>query len=539
MSAFEMNSSVFAQQSFKYERTMITTDVFNFDKPFHFGVLNLTAVENSVLQEKSRDFIITCDNSASMEDVCSDGKTKFQHSQHTVKNMVRYICKNVPSSYITIYSFNDKMVCVVERTALTVENMTSILEKIDTVYPDGATNIEKALEKVHASIDLIKKMAPENEICHVFMTDGDVTRGSDNASILSQLVDITVFNAFIGYGKDHNSQLLSAIAEKGKQHSYRFIDAIENAGIVYGEILNEFLYKILTNVELTVTNGYVYDYKTDTWVQSLEIDNIVSEGQKTYHIISADDPDTCTVQLIGQNMTGETECFWFASPTQVEELDPYIFRQRAMQLMYRCKQLFLERKMFSYKNVDKYNFGAQPPKDNVTPLKKSLREFLKEMKDYMKEMGLTKDNFMRNLCDDIYVCFNTLTSENGDMFITSRHSSQGSQRAYSAKYDPAEYREEYAPVELCFQRTATGYCGVSDNSASLVQDELGETGQAHEYDPLIDHQLSDFASAPYKTPRATSIMRDLSIGVTSSDVFYIEKDSMDGEYGSDVEIEKY
>ena len=57
-----------------------------------------------------------------------------------------------------------------------------------------------------------------------------------------------------------------------------------------------------------------------------------------------------------------------------------------------------------------------------------------EMKKYMTDNELEDDGFMKNLCDDIYVCTKSLTADTnlGNMYLTTRGVSQGNERAYNA-----------------------------------------------------------------------------------------------------------
>jgi len=516
-------TTIFASSSIEFEEKMLNPEVIEPEQPVHFGVFQFEAVENLDLKQVPRDFIFTGDNSASMEDLCKDGRSKFKHSQHTLKNMVRYIHKNIPLASVTIYSFNDKTVCIVERTALTDENIQDVLAKIDTVYADGSTNIENALTEIKKCVNLIQEtFSPENEIYHVFMTDGDVTSGSSDVSVLKKLIVSSISNYFIGFGKDHNSQLLNAICENEQNNSYRFIDTIENSGIIYGEIMNEFLYKILTNVKVTVTNGLIYDYKNNIWTSSLTIDNIISENKKTYHIISSS-PESCIIELIGKNLQNEDITpILFSEVNMVEQLQNYIFRQRTMQLMYKCKIVS--------KGKSTYSYGRLHLETEYKVLKTELRSFLDEMKKYMEENNLKKDKILKNLCDDIYICYHVLFRSDAQMYINSRHASQGSQRSYSARYEDERQTDNYYDAPFSTSRQCSSY--VVDCAASLVT----ESNDSEISTIILDHQLSNFADAPYTTPRATSMMRELSQGVETSDIFYddVPLESNDPEISNNI-----
>ena len=60
-----------------------------------------------------------------------------------------------------------------------------------------------------------------------------------------------------------------------------------------------------------------------------------------------------------------------------------------------------------------------------------LDAFLQELKEYMSDNDINDDVFMQTLCDDIYITIRSLTSKYGGMYLHTRSSSQGRERAYN------------------------------------------------------------------------------------------------------------
>ena len=54
----------------------------------------------------------------------------------------------------------------------------------------------------------------------------------------------TITNAFVGFGIDHDTVLFNKLGNLTNS-GYYFIDKLENAGLVYGEILHGVFYKYL------------------------------------------------------------------------------------------------------------------------------------------------------------------------------------------------------------------------------------------------------------------------------------------------------
>jgi hypothetical protein len=490
-----------------------------------FGILTLNAVSCGI-SEQEQDFVFTIDHSGSMSDRCSDGRTKIQHINHTLKNMILYFHDNrIINLHVTVFAFDDKFVTVLERTRISATNLQEILIKIDCIQPRGSTNIELALIETGKYIAQLRDENPLHSINHIFMTDGDATEGSKDHKVLKSLVDPSVENAFIGFGVNHDSLLLGNISDY-KKSSYHFIDALEKAGLVYGEILHGILYKYLTEVEVCIQNGLVYDFKTNQWLDKLFIGDISGEANKTYHLIS-NTPDNCTIMLSCKN-SGEEHFF------RVPELiNPdanhikYIYRQKTLELLFEVGNLQKNKLeanklcdfdcfttlTMSRQDADNYTSKMTAIKDEEKLLKEKLRTFFEQIKKYMSDNNLNDDSFLKNLCDDIYISHRTLGTTYGAMYTTARQTSQGTQRCYTVSHTPQD-DQELTNINTPFTifraprmlRQTNHYhtpnlFGDFNNNMSLLNP-----------DELI-HNLSSFAEAPYLTPTATRLMRDVSCNI--------------------------
>jgi hypothetical protein len=408
---------------------------------------------------------------------------------------------------ITIKSFDNSIYEVVTRTKITEENIGEIISKIDKIIPKGSTNIELALRDSIDEISEIKRLYPNNNISHIFMTDGEATDGSKDINILKNIVHPEVTNAFIGFGIDHDSTLLNGISSIGKS-SYYFIDKLENAGLVYGEILHGIIYKILNNVEITIENGLIYDFKNNKWEQSLQICDIVSECNKTFNIISSN-PDECKASIKGT--TDNFIILFPSTPIKLDEechdLTSHIYRQRTLQLLYEVNN-FCNRKretdiyddIFTnirniVSNEVKNNFNFNEEKKN---LKSKLINFIEEIKKYMNDNNLNEDKILKNLCDDIYICYRTFDTKFGAMFCTARRTSQGTQRQYTASN--TLYVSDNSISNRQFRTSSPPHLFRQSNMISLNNIDTDD----------LSHEVSDYSDTPYLTPQATQVMREIS-----------------------------
>ena len=453
-----------------------------------FGLLSLKAI-TTPLTELEQDFVFQVDCSGSMSDICSDGRTKMQHILHTLRNMILYFKENPSLKVnITIHAFDDTIYKIVERTLVNESTYDKIITEINTIVPRSCTNIEQALNDTKEIITQLVAQYPNTTKSHIFMTDGQATAGNIRYSDLRNLIDNTITNIFIGFGLDHDSKLLNAIS-KDKNSNYYFIDKLENAGLVYGEILHGIVYKFLKNVEISITDGLIYDYKTNTWNNTLKIGEIVSESSKFYHLISN---NTCRVQITGKRVDDGSDIL-VNIPIQEESVDltKYIYRQRTQQILFK---------------INNFNKNKNSVEDEQNNLKTEMKEIFDELKKYISDNNLTNDILLKNLCDDIYICYRTFGTSLGDMFCCARENSQGQQRAYTATNIPNsqdfDQGFDQGPVSCIRRQNAMNFRSINNN---------------FEYDDPndIQHQLSDSTCTPYRSQTMSHVMRSVTSGVRS------------------------
>ncbi len=552
-------ADLFIENALKFENKNINTEYVPVElNDAKFGIINLKTIAKTVT-EQEQEFIFMIDCSGSMSDMCSDKRSKMQHIIHTLKNMILYFKENSNIKvHITIYAFDDHIFDILDRSPVTNENFAEIIQKVDSIVPRDSTNIEIALSKVREYVNKIKTDYPNSNICHIFMTDGEVTTGEKSAEILSELVDRTITNAFIGFGIEHDADLLATIGT-GEKTNYYFVDKLENSGLVYGEILHDILYKFMTNVRLTVQNGLIYDFKKNIWSETLNVGEIVSESNKIYHIVSSGTED-CFVTITGTIGSEQNFEVIISGQIQEEDLTKYIYRQRTLQYLYGVKEFILRKKNCDYNDDNDRdellfsrivnNYNAFCKEENA--IKQCLQTFMKEMKKYMKDNNLTQDKFMKNLCDDIFICYRTFNTKFGNMYVNARQSSQGSQRYYAVRETPRNlnlsiddfYNDDDNDSSIIYSELASssmlnripaapklkrhknnsfdnnvfGFDLSNINNLNLDEVNLDEVNldDANMDDSNMDdsnfehHEMSNVDDDPYLTPNSTQIMREIS-----------------------------
>jgi len=490
----------------------------------NFGVLNIQATTVNETTDEL-DFLFVIDCSGSMSDMCADGRTKMQHIIHTLKNMILFLTGNKNMNVnITINAFDSKWYSIVPRIRLTDENHNEILKKINNIQPNGSTNIEFALTCAAEQIGLIQTLYPDNRINHIFMTDGEATCGSTNFQLLRGLVSQSVSNAFIGFGINHDSALLNSLSV-GIKSEYYFIDKLENAGLVYGEILHSIVYKVLKDVTIYIENGMIYDYKNNSWTNTLEIGDIVSEANKFYNIVS-DDYECCSAKLID----GNSDIYSFVKEDK-QDLTIHMFRQRTLQLLYEANLVTNNNRSNNYHPVQK-----RMNTEDCMKMKEKLTHLMNEMKQYMDQdqhqnqyQHQDQNNkFIKNLCDDIYICHRTFGTKYGGMYCSARQRSQGTQRQYTVSAPPLHndgYFDSIMTQNMFSHRTPVRrnlYRSIGvlndniENENHINDDPYSIFDRPTIVNTMFDHDLSDFTSSPYLTAQATQVMRFVSSGMNKS-----------------------
>ncbi len=526
----DITTSILSQNTICFETRNLDTALIPVTlNDAKFGILNINAV-TATETNSELEFLFVVDCSGSMSDMCSDGRSKMQHIIHTLKNMIRFFAENPKVNvFVTVNAFDDQIYHIIPRTKIDDNNLSEIEHKIEKIVPRNSTDIEFALKESAKNINELIQNNPNNIISHIFMTDGEATSGSSDLNVLKNLVISNVYNAFIGFGIDHDSALLNEISSVGKS-GYYFIDKLESAGLVYGEILHGIVYKLLTNAKVIIENGLIYNFKTNEWTNCLEIGDIVSEANKTYNIAS-NDIENCKVKI--QATMNDIVIDFPSNLLESVNLTQHLFRQRTLQLLYEINEYNKKKRLPNLNNTGLFRFIRNFPQEvnneetsqNETNLIEKIETLFKEMKAYMTENGLENDKFMKNLCDDIFICHRTFGTRFSNMYCTARQTSQGTQRCYTVSHtqniDEPTFQMPRA-TNYIMNNNNTVYESDSDNDVDYEFDAAPSFRSAPafrsapfgifantNFEPL-EHVVSNFDDAPYLTPQATNVMRYVS-----------------------------
>jgi hypothetical protein len=375
-----------------------------------FGKIKLN-INKFPITKKHLDMEFNVDNSGSMSFSTLDEKTKMEHMNFTVENILRYLQEHGVSVNVCVNTFDDKIKNIVKSQELNSENIENIAAQIRKIRPNGGTNIEEVL-KMEASFK--KQENYSSERIFLMFTDGQATNGITDKKKLKEISDKiseTTTIITIGCGMDHDYELLNSIASR-KNSNYKFIGKLEEAAMACGEVLDKILNKILKNVEISVQNGEIYDWKTNTWTNKIQTENIVGECDKTYNIRSLT-PAEFSITINGIIVeTYEPFEYSIIEKNMDQDLKKDEWRQKTLELLY---------------EVNEYNKTRADNLDLIKELKSKLKELMINMKKYMDDNKLRDDLFMKMLTDDIFTAHTTFGTAHGHMYVASRQTSQATQ----------------------------------------------------------------------------------------------------------------
>ena len=263
---------------------------------------------------------------------------------------------------------------------------------------------------------------------------------------------------------------------------------------------------------------------------------VVGESDKIYHV-ATHAPDACWISVSGNKLDGAVmEPLVALKRDGWATLDKYIYRQRTLQHLYIIND-FVKRQ---YNNNDHNVFGIldrpateQPIIDEQKQIRDALRAFIDEMKNYMTTNNLTHDSFMKNLCDDIYICYRTFTTKYASMYAAARQSSQGAQRCYTVNHTPQDDAAEHmyrTPPRL----NRKGRGGIPPPPILSRSNPRGASmltfpDLENVFDNDIIHKVTRFddTQSPYRTPGSVTLMRALSNAPGKNDDDEIESQCAD------------
>jgi len=399
---------------------------------YSFGILKVNIQQNKKKEQKEnikpQHFIFTIDTSKSMDYRCRDKKTKLDHIKFTLENMLLMLANIEINISIQINTFNNDAKTYIPITQVNQENISDLIEKINNIKSYGSTNLEDALKLAKQDILDYKEQHPFHNINHILLTDGVPTKNATDHHILKEYILEDYSNIFLGYGSDHDPILLGGLTNY-IHGSYFFIDALEKASFVYGEIIHNIMNTLMEDVIYSLKNAELYNYVTNTWVTELKEGQIINGLEKIFQIRSTN-PINAQCSITG-TIHEKTLITIYAYPylnKKQENLTVYAFRQKTQELLFEAKQYSLlsnPKPNYIFTNNYFTNKNRKEP-----TLKQTIYDFLQFVIKYRKENDLEQDKFTKMLCDDLFISYKTIGTDRCSIYTAARQTSQGRQTTY-------------------------------------------------------------------------------------------------------------
>lgn len=481
-----MSSSVLQSNVLFHDPTIVIPNLEidpSSDSDAQFGILTYTFTQTPVTKKKVY-ITFTLDQSGSMAI-----ENRMLSTKVTMCNILRYIAKthtdNGVQVFVHIIGFDTHINILTpgDFVQITDQNLEKWCATVDReLYPRGETDIEQALNYAKTMISKTQSVYPENEYYHLFLTDGEITVGSNNIDVLRKSLNPTIGNIFIGFGKDHNAILLTRLAKscelsqpmseeeedsdaeydygvsRSNNNLYRVIETIENAPLVYSDIMFSIMYGAVKRGYIHVVNGQIYNSETSEWLTNISVGTLDAEKTATFYIRSS------TPDMIECYLTGDTEyinrhsekTIEYSAPVPILELDDGTL-DRSNMITDCTKDILTYKTMELLTAIQTRNvcIEYEVDKENKKEIKRKIRQLFSIVQSVRKQTVGDDDKARiiakqyKTLEDDLFIAYKTLDSRLSTMFCAARVTSQIRQ----CSYNPTDFdRVDDIPIVPCIRR---------------------------------------------------------------------------------------
>jgi uncharacterized protein YegL len=418
----------------------------------NYGVLKLKASNNLPTHTKQH-LILSIDRSGSMD-------TVIQNVKHCLKNIVHYLIEisedsqelySIQIDYVlTIILFDHqiKYLCKQQNISDLIadghKTQDKLLKKISKIQVRGMTNIENVFKAVN------QQYMEDYTNIHIFMTDGEPTKGmcskEELQSLLLQDQNQKIQHNFLGFGIDHNATMLNYFTNNTTKASYYFIDNIENAGMIYGEILDKVTFKNITNIKILSNSPHImlFDVKTTKWMTEISGLDMGNEDVYIYHFKILDGytqhENVFAVHYVTQS-SNTNVLYHTIQPVTNPENTKYVD--------------ILTNRIENIKLMDEYQNQLCPQtpvqtsttytNDSSDTLKEKINSHFTALKDIDNELPSNKQ-IIQQLTDDLYIHIKLYNNLLGYMYCLARYNAQIYQQSYNiTKIDDSLFSNHYIP----------------------------------------------------------------------------------------------
>jgi hypothetical protein len=190
----------------------------------------------------------------------------------------------------------------------------------------------------------------------------------------------------------------------------------------------------------------------------------------------------------------------------------YAFRHRTLTLLGEVKQC-----QEKYESSPRFGNEGYFSYGNISDCKMKMAKLFDEMIKYMEDNNDKQNKFIKMLCDDIHISQKTLGTRYGRMCISSRQTSQGTQRIYTVNTTPLDRTRHGRNLDFDSDNDCqrAGQCAGSDSDSDddcikACQRSCGPSSNFTIETDLYEVSNDCMEDSPYLTKTATTVMRSIS-----------------------------
>lgn len=155
---------------------------------------------------------------------------------------------------VSLVTFDDYAHVHVKAQTMTADGLARVQQVLGNIKVGGATNLSAGFTAAEECI------GPGYKVGLIVLTDGYINRGVKEVPALINMVrrlreanpTLTVYT--VGYGAEHNAELLSAAATEGTG-AYSIVNNQEHVASVFGDMLGGLMTCVAQNVEVMLNEG--------------------------------------------------------------------------------------------------------------------------------------------------------------------------------------------------------------------------------------------------------------------------------------------
>ena len=283
--------------------------------------------------------MLLCDTSGSME-----MENKLKSVQKSITLLLSLLGSEDRLSLIT---FSDASKVVLSRATPSAEDRAAIQYRIDSLTPDGSTNMSAGLLDTRSLVEPADSGRKQGII---MLTDGHANVGVMKEEGLVEIVrriqteSPGVSLTCVAYGVDHNSQLLTSLAKTGGG-AYNVVKNLEDVATVFGDILGGLVSVSAQGVQVQLPPGAEADTpyrceKDATGMTTIYIGDIYADSETT--ILFRTHPSKGPLRVKGTDMATLNAIDQIVEPTAATVNQPELKPIRITELRQRTAEILKE-----------------------------------------------------------------------------------------------------------------------------------------------------------------------------------------------------